>query len=463
MPKLYFQAFLERADASGRLACACGQPHGLGTRAIITGEDALAESARLLEQGRGRAITAWVLSDGNTEAAAGERWKSGIRARRVVSRVLPGSTRVVPTIELVGELDREVSALSPDLLVGVGSGVISDLVKRISLDTGIPNWSVATAASVDAYTSATSAIRVGGFHNAIPCAASETVVCDLAVIAKAPRRMFLAGLGDLLAKYIAFLDWNLARIVTGEHYCPVMAEAGVGSARAALRAARGAGLETPAAAPPLDSVLTLTDAALTSGLAMQAMGSSRSAASAEHTIAHFWETAEAVGNEEHDLHGILAGAASRLVLAGYDRFYRGRGLDLPDRAGRLAQLDRERPWQEIMEPGLGPYTTKIRQEMDRKPYDRELLAARLDSAAENRDAIRDLALPLLEELSSAVETLRTLGFPFAPRELGISPEMCMLPSRSVRLLRSRYSTFDLGWELGTGGEIVEAIEAALGG
>jgi hypothetical protein len=101
--------------------------------------------------------------------------------------------------------------------------------------------------------------------------------------------------------------------------------------------------------------------------------------------------------------------------------------------------------------------------MGRKPYDRGLLAARLDTAAANRDAIMDLALPLLDELSSAVETLRALGLPFTPRELGISREMCMLPSRSVRLLRSRYSTFDLGWELGTGGEIVRAIEGALEG
>ncbi len=462
MAKPFFQSFLSRADGSGRTACACGQAHMLGTRTILVSDDALAQSARVLEQGRGGSLTLWVLSDSNTEAAAGERWKSGLRAGRIVSRVLPGSPRVVPTIELVQELDREVSALAPGLLAGVGSGVISDLVKRVSLDTGIPNWCVGTAASVDAYTSATSAIRVGGFHNAIPAAVSETVVCDLGVIAAAPRRMFLAGLGDLLAKYIAFLDWNLSRIVTGEQYCAVMAEAGLGSARAALRIARpaSAGPLAPSMTPA--SVQTLVDAALTSGLAMQSLGNSRSAASAEHTIAHFWETAGAVGNEEHDLHGILAGAASGLVLAGYQRFYRGRGLAVPERESRLAELDREKPWLDTLEPGLVPYLTKIRQEMGLKPYDRRVLGARLDAFAAAKEAIGSLALPLLDELAAAVETLRTLGFPFSPRELGISRQMCMLPSRSVRLLRSRYSTFDLGWELGTGEEIVGAIEDALG-
>jgi len=46
----------------------------------------------------------------------------------------------------------------------------------------------------------------------------------------------------------------------------------------------------------------------------------------------------------------------------------------------------------------------------------------------------------------------------------VSMEMCMLPARNVRLLRSRYSTFDLAYELGTDGEIFAAIgEAVRGG
>jgi glycerol-1-phosphate dehydrogenase [NAD(P)+] len=363
----------------------------------------------------------------------------------------------VPTVELVEELDTEVRAAAPDLLAGVGSGVISDLVKRVSLDTGVPNWSVATAASVDAYTSATSAIRVDGFHSAVPAAVSEAVVCDLGVIAAAPREMFLAGLGDLLAKFLAFLDWNLARIMTGEHYCGLTADAGVDSARAAL------GAERREAADPIGAARTLTDAALTSGLAMQCLGNSRSAASAEHTIAHFWETAEAVGNPAHDLHGILAGAASRLVLHGYRRFYGGPASALPDRDARLAAHDRERPWAETLEPGLAPFIAKVRQEMDQKPFDRSILAARLGAFERARDDILLLARHLLDELESAVETLEGLSYPFSPRELGISMEMCMLASRSVRLLRSRYSTFDLAYELGTADEIVAAIREAAGG
>jgi glycerol-1-phosphate dehydrogenase [NAD(P)+] len=451
MEKLFFEDFMARFCAGGLLECACGRTHRLRTRTIVVAQGAIESSAQLLTRERGSRVSLWVLSDENTEQAAGERWKAGLKAGKIRSRVLPGSPRVVPTLELAQELAGDVRAASPDLLVSVGSGVISDLVKKISLDTGVANWAVATAASVDAYTSATSAIRVGGYHNPLPTGISEAVICDLDVIAGAPREMFLAGLGDLLAKFLAYLDWNLSRIMTGEHFCALMAGSGLESARTALRAAQGQGVR------PLEAARTLTDAVLTSGLAMQSLENSRSAASAEHTIAHFWEMAGAVGSETCDLHGILVGAASRLVLHGYRRFYAGLADARPDAASRLSAYDGERPWREALEPGLAPFIGKVSEEMGRRRFDRAILAQRLERFDRARDEILRLAAPLLEELGSAVGLLEGLGYPFAPGDLGVSRQMCMLPARSVRLLRSRYSSYDLAYELGREGEIIEGI------
>jgi glycerol-1-phosphate dehydrogenase [NAD(P)+] len=456
MQRLFFDDFMSRFDASGVLACACGCTHRLRTRTIVVEQGALERSARLLARERGSRASLWVLSDDNTEQAAGERWKAGLKTAAIRSRVLPGRPRVVPTLELARKLAEEVRAASPDLLVAVGSGVISDLVKKISLDTGVPNWAVATAASVDAYTSATSAIRIGGYHSPMPTGISEAVICDLDVIASAPREMFLAGLGDLLAKILAYLDWNLSRIMTGEHYCALMSREGLDSARTAISAARRQ------AADPLAAARTLMDAVLTSGLAMQSLENSRSAASAEHTIAHFWEMAAAVGNEDHDLHGILAGAASRLVLHGYRRFYGQLGSCRPDAESRLADYERERPWQETLEAGLAPFISKVTEEMGRRSFDRSVLAQRLERFERSREEIMRLAGPLLEELASAVEILEGMGYPFALEQLGISLESCMLPARSVRLLRSRYSSYDLAYELGREGEIIEGIRVASG-
>ena len=250
---------------------------------------------------------------------------------------------------MVDRLVADAKAASPGLLVSVGGGVISDLVKRISLILGVPNWCVATAPSVDAYSSGTAALNVNGFHGSVPARASEVIVCDLEVMEKAPREMHLAGLGDLLAKFLAFLDWNISRIVTGETYCDLVSNVALESARSALSAARRLGRD------PVEAARTLTDAALSSGFAMQALGGSRSAASAEHTMAHFWESAHSVGNERWELHGILTGAASRIMLHAYrDIHERLPGLLIDDMA-RLRVFDEEPPWREGGGRGASPF------------------------------------------------------------------------------------------------------------
>ena len=435
------QDLVGRFDPNGILTCDCGSKHRLLTRDLLVGDDALARSVDLLAERYAKPVL-YVLSDENTEAAAGARWKSRARAGRIHSKILPASPKPVPTDELADALLAEVKRASPDVVVSVGSGVLSDLGKKISLDAGIPNWCVATAASVDAYTSATSAIHIGGYHRAIPCRVSDVVVCDLEVIAQAPRVLLLAGLGDLLAKFLAHLDWVLAHRVAGDHFCATMASFALGSARQALEAARSFAEDAPRA------IRLLTDASLVSGLAMQALGSSRPAASAEHTIAHYWEAAGAVRSEGMALHGIEVGAATYLVLPGYRAFYAGlAGVDC-DVERRLAAFDAEPRWGERLEEGLRPFEALLVEENRDRILDRMVLAGRVAAFRRARDPLAETAASLLAELVDAIGVLARLGFPFSAGALGIAPEHRSLPVRYARLLRNRYTTFDLAYELG---------------
>ncbi len=410
---------------------------------VLVSENAIDASFDLLNRMYGKKPVLWILSDENTEAAAGSRFKSGVRASKVLAQILPGEPHPIPTLELAQELGREVKAASPDLLVSVGSGVISDLVKKVSLDTGIPNWCIGTAPSVDAYTSPTAAIRVKGYHSAIPACISEVVVCDLGVIDHAPSVLFLSGLGDLLAKFYGAMDWYLSNVMTGEHYCELIADCALGSARKALGAARSL------ASNRLEATRALTDAIIVSGLAMQAIGGSRPAASAEHTIAHFWEMASAVGRADLDLHGILVGAASKLVLKGYQSFYRALAEGkAPDVAKRLAAFDKEPAWEKTLEEGLRPFKGKIAKEMRERNYCKATLEMRLKTFTAEKERIVPAAEPLLDELSAAVRVLEDNGFPFSLEKLGIEEKYQMLPVRNARLLRNRYTSFDLAYELG---------------
>ncbi len=424
---------------------------------MLVDPGALQQSAELLAEKLPRHATVWVLSDENTEAAAAARWKRMSGAFRLVSRVLPGRPMPVPTAELVERLAADARGERPELLVSVGGGVISDLVKSISLALGTPNWCIATAPSVDAFSSPTSALRVQGFHGSVPARTSETIVCDPEVVRGAPHELFLAGLGDLLAKYLAHLDWNISRMMTGEQYCPVVASVALDSARSALAAARLLRED------PAEAVRTLMDAVLSSGFAMQATGGSRPAASAEHTIAHCWESTDAARTERLALHGILAAAASRMVFPVY-RALHERLVDFePDDHERLLRFDAEPGWQDAIETGLEPFRARIAEEMGGKAFDRGILARRLYAFREHRPEIAALARSMLDELAAAVETLESMHYPFSFELLGLRREDVMLPFRNVRVLRRRYSGFDLAYELGLDSLMIEEGEKYLAG
>jgi glycerol-1-phosphate dehydrogenase [NAD(P)+] len=192
---------------------------------------------------------------------------------------------------------------------------------------------------------------------------------------------------------------------------------------------------------------------------MQAMGGSRPAASVEHTVAHFWETAHAVADEARDLHGLLVGAATALVLPAYRLFY-DRLIDAePDVGGRMDALAAEPAWRARLEPVMQPYADKMAGEMRGRSLDGS--RRHLEAYAAKRADLAAMARPLLDELAAAIDILAGLGFPFSLDRLGVAEPLRLPPVRRARLLRDRYTTFDLAHELGVDDAMFAAVEAGL--
>jgi glycerol-1-phosphate dehydrogenase [NAD(P)+] len=258
-----------------------------------------------------------------------------------------------------------------------------------------------------------------------------------------------------VAKFPAHLDWLLAHGVTGEPYCATLGSFALGSARQALEAARAMETDAPGA------IALLTDAALVSGLAMQALGGSRPAASAEHTVAHFWDAVGAVKGEALALHGIEVGAATRLLLPGYLAFYEELPSIECDVATRLADFDDEPRWEDRLDEAMRPFEARLAEENRDRTLDRSVLAGRLAAFERSRQDLAGWVGPLLTELTAAIGVLEGLRFPFSPQSLGITREHRSLAVRYARLLRNRYTTFDLAYELGHEDALIDPILAAL--
>jgi glycerol-1-phosphate dehydrogenase [NAD(P)+] len=82
----------------------------------------------------------------------------------------------------------------------------------------------ATAPSMDGFASDSSPVLVSGFKLTLPAKQPELILADTEVLASAPPELKAAGFGDMAAKYTALADWRMAAALTGEYYCPKIAE-----------------------------------------------------------------------------------------------------------------------------------------------------------------------------------------------------------------------------------------------
>lgn len=105
------------------------------------------------------------------------------------------------------EVNRLVSTVKEsgaDVIIGVGGGKTMDTVKAVAYYQKLPVIIVPTIASTDAPTSALTVLYTddGKFDEYLFLPANPNcVVVDSAVIAKAPSRLLVAGMGDALATY----------------------------------------------------------------------------------------------------------------------------------------------------------------------------------------------------------------------------------------------------------------------
>ncbi|UCF98192.1 MAG: iron-containing alcohol dehydrogenase [Spirochaetaceae bacterium] len=448
----YFQSYLDRYPKQGTLRCSCGGEHALGTKKILLGDGVLEEMPSVFREHYRKDVKIWILSDQNTEKAAAEQCKRILSRFRFSSTVLPAVPRPRTSAEIIGCLCRIAGEYRPDLVLAVGGGTISDIAKMVSLNLAVPNWCVLTAPSVDAYSSGTAALKLKHRHKTEPAQPTEVIFADLGVLEQAPEVLFLSGVGDLLAKYLSFMDWKISALITEEHICEDTARMCLDSARQAMNAVKSLSSARRAA------VQSLTDALLLSGLAMQALVSSRPASSAEHTIAHFWELAHTVGNPDLELHGLLVGLSCSILLAGYGEFYKNLRNWEYDLDNRLRILSAEPSWEQTLIPAVEPFREQMRDEMGEHLPGTEVYRTRLENIQKHRGTIIGLSDSLLRELQEAVEALSEISFPFSLSDYRLDVPQALLPMRYIRPLRNRYSSFNLIHEVGAEAQVLEILE-----
>jgi glycerol-1-phosphate dehydrogenase [NAD(P)+] len=420
---------------------------------VLTGTGVVAQVTALFRRRFGSG-PACIIADENTWAAAGQAVAATLTAGgiQVRTHILPAHPRPKPTVELA-RLLRAVLATDNATPVAVGSGVINDVVKHAAFGLDRPYLCVATAASMDGYTSAGAPLSERGFKMTIPCRPARAVLGDLDIIAAAPRAMTGWGYGDMAGKVPAGADWIIADALGIEAIDDVAWPMVQGPLRGWLSDPTGVAQGNRPAIEGLFAGLTMV------GLAMEAHGTSRPASGADHQIAHLWEMDDLMQDGERVSHGACVAVGCTMTLRIYD-WLLAQNLTQLDIAGLVAQAPDMTAKTNSIRAAFGPGEIADRAI-------EETRAKHLDAATHHARLTRlvavwpDLRQRLVRHLIPAGDMRRALhqaGAPSDAADIGVGRDYLRRTTLHARFLRSRHTVLDLLDETGL---LTQAVEAAL--
>lgn len=425
--------------------CACGKTHKAGFSHVIIESGAIRKVPDVVRSYGAKKV--FLLADRNTFAAAGERVAATLADAGIPCTVycLPGKERIEPDEHAVGSVGMHFD-FSCDLILSVGSGVVNDIGKIVANLTGRQYVIFGTAPSMDGYASATSSTIRDSLKVSIDSRVPDTVIGDLDILADAPMRMILSGLGDMLAKYISIAEWKISHIINDEYYCDTVAALVNEGLRACMENLDGIAKRDKKA------IAAVMNGMVLSGIAANYAGVSRPASGMEHYLSHICDMRGVEFGLPFDLHGIQCGAATIVCLGIYEKLR----TVTPDREKALAYVEKfsYADWAEKLRGWLGKSgEVMIENEAREHKYDKALHRDRLERIIARWDEIEEVihSLPLPSEIAPR---LQAIGAPVSFAELGFSHEEeknAILFSKDVR---DKYIGSRLLWDLGIIDEIV---------
>ena len=286
--------------------CGCGMDHRCGIHDIRIGSGLVTQAGEILrENGFPRRLL--LIGDRDTLAAAAglEESLTGFEVTRHCYDTLRVAT--MDDVRLVEDyLDRV------DAVVAVGAGSIHDPSRLACARRNKPLCLFATAPSMDGFASYNAPIVDGGFKTTHAAKCPEVIIADTKILAAAPKALKSAGFGDMISKYIALIDWQVSHLVTGEAYCPRVAELTRTAADRLMTMADLVTLEDE------ETAAAVLESLLMTGIAMSFTRTSRPGSGTEHILAHYWECIELLEGKIPNFHGEDVGVATLLTLREYE-------------------------------------------------------------------------------------------------------------------------------------------------
>ncbi len=426
------------------VACECGKSHDIRPYEVVYEKGAAKKLPALIAKfAKGRRVL--VLMDRRTRAAAGELAAETLRSAGldVQEITLADDPRWhSPICDDLTHVDLKRRVSRADAVVPVGSGVVNDLGKWIAADISVPFIPFATAASMNGYSSFNVAATVKGIKVLVQGRPAPAIAADPKILAAAPFEMTAAGLGDVLAKSASSSDWKLNNVLFGDYFCP--------RSVSLIAEIEPLYFDNPEGVRKLkaDSMRTLFDALILTGVAMTMAGSSAPASGGEHYISHTLDMLSFVDGQHHDLHGRQVGIGTIISSELYRRL-----LLIENPEFSCADFSIDKKFWGI----LGP---EVEKHYGLKVGNLAKVAGIL-SVRSKWDELRSSVKPLLRRPEKIKECLRRAGGAYLPEHIGCSKERLLGALLHAHEMRPRITILDLARMTGilpkAASEIIESL------
>lgn len=427
------------------LGCKCGKEHKNPIDEIFVGKGVINELPRVIK--KYNATKVFVVSDINTQKAAGDKVCEILKSNDIdyVSYVIP-ENEPHPDEHSVGSVIMHYNS-DCDIIVGVGSGVVNDISKILTAVSGNPYIIVGTAPSMDGYASSTSSMTRDGLKISLKSTNANVIIGDTDILCKAPEKLLLSGLGDMLAKYVSICEWRIANVITGEYYCEEIANL----VRTALK--RCTDNAYGLLKRDEEAVKAVFEGLVICGVAMTFAGVSRPASGVEHYISHVLDMRGAEFGKDVELHGIQCAVGTLYAVKLYEKIKAVTPNVNKAKAYAMA-FDKDN-WNSTLREFLGKSAeSMIKLEEKEGKYDIGGHSKRIDTIIANWDKILKIVDEELPKLDDLETLMNNLGMPKTFEDIGVSENLFPLTFKCTKDIRDKYVLSRLAWDLGIIDEMV---------
>lgn len=427
------------------LECSCGRTHYAPIKACTIGPGAIESIVGYVRDYGYK--KPYILCDKITYQVAGEKCERLLKEAGYEVKVL-----IIKHLAFDEATLGEIVINKPDdcdLMIGCGTGSITDMLRYSSFKLGLPCFTVATGAPMDGFSASVGIMNVDNLKATMPAHSTEVIIGDTDVLSGAPYRMSIAGFGDLIGKYTALNDWRIAVIANDDHYCERMDALvkdyvdGIMGKVDAIRA------KDPAALGDIFNSLLLT------GATISLYGNSRPISGSEHHISHYWEAWGDEHGKAFAMHGEQVAVGTVLSLM-FTEELRERTIDFAAARARAAAFDKEAWKAEIERVYSSAAGAIIAVEEKAGKNEVEGRLKRLDAIESRWGEIKAL-LDSAYSSESLRDTLKTLGSPADPKDIGVEADFLRDSIIYCKETRDRYTVYSLAWDLGVMEEVADAV------